>query len=266
MKFNLPFKLCAIHLLIGLALSGLAFSGQAAPLRILILTGENNHDWRATTPVLKHILKQDGFVVDVETNVAMMKPDAFFRYDALLSNFNTFGHKDPGPVWNQAMRTAFEDYIRSGHGFIVVHAGSADFYDWTAFQEIAGATWSKGTSHGKMHTNEIHILATGSPITSGFKDFQTFDEYWQNAQVAPGAVALATVTPKPEFGGTGKPEPIAFTTEFGRGRGFTLLLGHNAKAMESDGFKTLLCRGTEWAATGKVSSQKSPVENYHEKD
>ena len=58
-----------------------------------------------------------------------------------------------------------------------------------------------------------------------------------------------------EFGGTGKAEPIAFATDFGKGRGFTLLLGHDVRAMASDGFKALLLRGTEWAATGKVLAE-----------
>lgn len=229
----------------------LAALASAAPLRILILTGENNHDWRATTPVLKRILEADNFTVDVETNVPGMKPQAFARYDALLSNFNAFGQEHPGHVWDAEMRTAFENYIREGHGFIVVHAGSSVFYDWPAFQEIAGATWGQGTSHGRMHTNEIHLLP-GNSITSGVKDFQTFDEFWQNAEVVPGALALATVTPKPEFGGSGKPEPIVFVTHYGKGRGFTLLLGHVVRGMESPGFQALLCRGAEWAAAGKI--------------
>lgn len=235
----------------------LLLAGQntfAGPLRILILTGENNHDWRATTPVLKNILEAGGlFAVDVETNVPAMQPEVFNKYDAVLSNFNTFGQKNPGTVWNAEMRAAFVDFIRSGHGLVVVHAGSAGFYDWPEFQQIAGATWGKGTGHGKLHTNEVHIVAAGHAITAGLKDFETFDEFWQNTQVAPGAQALAAVTPKKEFGGSAKPEPIAFATQSGKGRGFTLLLGHNTKAMESAGFKILLQRGAEWAATGKVS-------------
>lgn len=236
-----------------------AIAGWAAPARILILTGENNHDWRATTPVLKSILESDGrFVVAVETNVPAMSAAEFVRYDALLSNFNTYGQKNPRPVWDAKLRLAFVDYIRSGHGLIVVHAGSAGFYDWPEFQQIAGATWGPHTEHGGMHTNEILMLAIGHPVTAGLTNFETYDEFWQNAQVAPGALALATVAPKLEFGGSSKPEPIAFATEFGQGRGFTLLLGHNAAAMESDGFKQLLRRGTEWAATGKVSENNSP--------
>ncbi|MGO8837342.1 MAG: ThuA domain-containing protein [Limisphaerales bacterium] len=235
-------------------------AGLAAPARILILTGENNHDWRATTPVLKTILEADGrFVVDVETNVPAMKPEDFTHYDALLSNFNTYGKKEPGPVWDTKMRAAFADYIRSGRGFVAVHAGSAGFYDWPEFQQIAGATWGPHTEHGGMHTNEIHILATNHPITAPLGDFVTYDEFWQNAQIAPGALALATVTPKTEFGGTGKPESIAFVTKFGQGRGFTLLLGHDTQGMTAPGFKALLCRGAEWAATGTVSPDNHPL-------
>ena len=238
-----------------------AVTGIAAPLRILMLSGANNHDWHATTPVLKNILEAGGrFTVDVETNVPTMQPAVFKNYDAVLSNFNTFGLKNPGGVWNTEMRAAFVAFIHSGHGLIVVHAGSAVFYDWPEFQRIAGATWGKTTHHGKIHTNEIHLLATPHPVTAGLNDFSTLDEFWQNAQVAAGALPLATVTPKPEFGGSEKPEPIAFATEFGGGRGFTLLLGHNPKAMESAGFKILLQRGTEWAATGKVSSENSSTE------
>ncbi len=248
-------------LIAGLSL-GMAGAALAAPIRVLILTGENNHDWRATTPVLRQILADSGrFAVAVTTNVPGLTPEIFTQYDVLLSNFNTFGRKQPGEVWDGAMRAAFMDFIRSGHGFVVVHAGSAGFYDWPEFQQIAGATWGHGTSHGKMHTNEIHLLATGHPVTSGLANFPTFDEFWQHAQVAPGAQVLAEVTPKPEFGGTGKPEPMAFATAVGQGRGFTLLLGHNVQAMMSAGFKLLLQRGTEWAATGTVSTQPPTPKN-----
>jgi len=248
--------------LVAIALLLPGFGAGAAPLRVLMLSGANNHDWRATTPVLKRILEQDGrLAVEVETNVAGMHPGVFSKYDVLLSNFNTFGQKNPGEVWNAVMRAAFVDFIRSGHGLVVVHAGSAVFADWPEFQQIAGATWGKATSHGRMHTNEIHVIAPSHPVTADMKDFPTFDEFWQNAQVAPGAQTLAEVTPKQEFGGTGKAEPIAFATKFGSGRGFTLLLGHNVQAMESDGFQTLLRRGAEWAATGTIFLNQAPTEN-----
>jgi HEAT repeat protein len=51
----------------------------------------------------------------------------------------------------------------------------------------------------------------------------------------------------------GDDQPVAFALEFGRGRGFTLLLGHSAAFMATPGFQSLLLRGAEWAVTGKVT-------------
>lgn len=47
---------------------------------------------------------------------------------------------------------------------------------------------------------------------------------------------------------------VAFTTEVGRGRCFNLVLGAFAHTMKgSPEFKTLLLRGSEWAAAGTVA-------------
>lgn len=230
-------------------------AGLSAPIRVLILSGANNHDWRATTPVLKNILEADGrFAVDVETNVPGMAPGAFDRYDLILSNFNTFGQERSEAVWHAAMRSAFTNFIHHGHGLVVVHAGSSVFYNFPEFQKLAGATWSSGTTHGHIHMNIVHLLTTNHPITAGLSDFPTYDEYWQNAKIDPQAKPIATVTPNPDFDGSGKPEPIAFVSELDGGRGFTLLLGHDVRAMQSAGFQSLLRRGAEWAATGNVST------------
>ena len=56
----------ALALLLGAAL-------QAAPakIKVLILDGQNNHQWAVTSPMLKQILEQTGrFTVDVSTSPA----------------------------------------------------------------------------------------------------------------------------------------------------------------------------------------------------
>src|ERR1039457_5964405 len=109
-------------------------SAWAAPLRVLLLSGSNNHNWQTTTPVLKNILESTGrFAVDVETNVAALTTNAFAPYDVVLSNFNTLGKKNAGPVWKADVRAAFVAFIRQGKGLVVVHAGSSVFYDWPEF-------------------------------------------------------------------------------------------------------------------------------------
>jgi type 1 glutamine amidotransferase len=41
--------------------------------------------------------------------------------------------------------------------------------------------------------------------------------------------------------------------DYGEGRVFHTTLGHDVKAMSGAGFQETLKRGTEWAATGKVT-------------
>jgi HEAT repeat protein/type 1 glutamine amidotransferase len=212
-------------------------------LRVLILSGENNHDWRETTPKLKSILTASGrFAVDVTEHSERCDAQTFSRYDALLSNWNAFGN--PGATnWPDATRAALLDFVRNGKGFVVVHAGGSSFYDWPEYQQLSGAWWKMGqTSHGTPHEFTVKPLGD-HPITRGMKPFKTTDELWMQPGVGSLSRALAI----------GDDQPLAFALEFGSGRGFTLLLGHSAAFMDTPGFQSLLLRGAEWAVTGKVT-------------
>ena len=146
--------------------------------------------------------------------------------------------------------------MRNGKGFVSVHAGSSSFYDWPEYQQLAGGSWMLGqTGHGPAHEFMVKPVDESHPVTRGMTNFLTTDELWHRTGLQAGISVLATAFSARNRNGTGKDEPVAFTTDFGRGRGFNLLLGHDARAMEAMGFQTLLQRGTEWAATGKVTEQ-----------
>lgn len=253
-----------IPLLAGLAsLPTQPVLAEGPELKVLILSGANNHDWRKTTPAIKATLEESGrFSVDVEENVVGLKPDSFAPYSVILSNFNTFGKNAPKGEWSEETKKAFLDHIAKGNGLVIVHAGSSVFYDWPEFQKLACGTWGKETSHGKIHPNQVTFTDADSPITHGLRPFWIRDEFWHDVSVTPDAKALASVTPDPAFKGSGKPENIIFSTTTGDGRGYAIFLGHDAMAMRNPAWRTLLQRGTEWAATGKVTIP--PAENWPE--
>src|SRR4249919_1332694 len=63
-------------------------------LRALIIDGQNNHDWKTTTPLLQKALEASGrFKVDVATAppagqiISEFKPK-FADYDVVISNYN----------------------------------------------------------------------------------------------------------------------------------------------------------------------------------
>lgn len=214
-----------------------------APIRALILSGQNNHDWKTTTPKLKTLLVESGgFAVEVTEHPEQCTSATFADYDVVISNWNAWGDARV-KEWPAATRAAFLGFIRSGKGYVSIHAGSSSFYDWPEYQQIGGLFWSLPvTNHGPPH--EFTVRFTGDhPITRGLAPFRTKDELWIKPGMHPSARVIAT----------GDGETLAVTTTLGAGRGFALLLGHAAEFMDTPGFRHLLVRGAEWAATGKVS-------------
>jgi type 1 glutamine amidotransferase len=232
-----------------------ASAAAGAPkVRVLLLSGRNNHNWRTTTPALVKLYQASGrFAVTVTNEPEKLDAAAFRTCDAIVSNWTPWPNINRR-VWDAGTEKAFLDFIRSGGGMVVFHAASTACQSWPEFQQIIGATWGKGkTGHGRRHEFAVKVADAAHPVTAGMGEFRIFDELWHRMAAQPKAKVLATAFSAKDRGGTGADEPVAFCTRFGQGRGFNLVLGHDTKAMSSPGWQALMLRGTEWAATGKVT-------------
>jgi len=259
-----------------------AREGSTVPVKVLIVDGQNNHNWRATTPVLKAILEDAGiFKVDTATtpkSMADFKPE-FSKYDVVLLNYN-------GADWPESVRRDFVAFVRSGGGVVVVHAADNSFPEWKEYNEMIGLGgwggrnekwgpylyWKDGKivrdhmpgragSHGPQHAFQVVIRDKTHPVTAGLPEkwLHVPDElYSQLRGPAKNLTLLATAYADPKKGGTGRGEPILFTVRYGKGRIFHTVLGHDVPQMKCMGFVFTLQRGTEWAATGKVTLTKVP--------
>lgn len=224
----------------------------AAPIRTLLLSGANNHNWQETTPAVKAILAgSPKFAVTVVDKPWEMKPSDLDGCDSVFNNWNTFG-KDKRE-WSAAMKAAFMAWVKKGGGFFVLHAGGSMFYDWDEFQTLTGGAWEKGTFHPHMQSFRVTVADPAHPVTRGLSDFEIFDEPWQKTgNRNPGRRVLLTGVVSKENKGSGESEPFAWTTQLGQGRCFNLVLGHDVGAITNPACKALILRGAEWAATGDV--------------
>ncbi|MCP3916015.1 MAG: DUF1080 domain-containing protein [bacterium] len=246
--------------LLPLFLTVLALSTSAAAqtkTRVLLVSGANNHDWEWTTPSLARILRDAGIEVDVtyEPKKTLSKPEHLAKYSAFVLDYN-------GPRWGDEAEASFLAAVESGTGVAVIHAANNAFEGWVEYEKLVGHMWRKGTGHGKFHAFDVRITDNGHPITRGLPDLIVHpDELYHDLVAMHGADhrVLAVAHSSSESGGTGADEPMIFVSNYGEGRVFHTPLGHVWKGQEptrashqDPQFHTLLVRGVQWAATGRV--------------
>lgn len=252
----------------------------APPYKALIVDGQNGHDWKSTTPVLKKLLEETKlFRVDVATSppkgqdMSGFQPD-FAAYAVVVSNYQ-------GDMWSEATQKAFVEYVKNGGGLVVYHFACAAFPQWKEYNEMIGlggwggrnekdgpyvrwtdgqivrdASPGKGGGHGPSQPFQMVVREANHPITQGLpeKFMHVSDELYGWLR-GPGnnLTVLATAFAPKELGGAGEHEPLLFTVGYGKGRVVQVALGHTAKELQSVAFIALFQRATEWAATGKVT-------------
>lgn len=303
---------------------------EKTKLKVLILDGENNHGvWPKTTFMMRSYLEETGlFEVDINrkaytwigphynkidgvndinelltmyplndgvNRIAVDTPTVdlnfkpkFENYDLVISNL---GWKSTN--WPNEVKTNFENYIKNGGGFALVHAANNAWGDWDEYNKMIGlGAWgdrdvktgpyifynnnneiehdpSEGicASHGPQYEFQIQTRAKDHPIMKGLPKLwlHTKDELYDRMR-GPGenmtilATAYSDVTKnaqrwKKGVTGTGRHEPILIAVDYGKGRIFHTTLGHMDYSFECAGFITTFQRGAEWAATGKVTQE-----------
>jgi uncharacterized protein len=245
-----------LNLLIFLAIAGSIFQPLfPAPLRtirILILSGRNNHAWQQTTESLVSLYSSAGCRKVSVIEDPLLLAEKLKTCDVLVSNWNAWPDVT-GRQWGAKSEQKFLDFMNRGGGLVLLHAASATLQDWPEFQQMAGATWKLGTTgHGKIHPFQVDIADTLHSVTRGLAGFVIEDELWHKMALQPDIHILCRAFSDKATGGSGDWEPVVITSRYGKGRCFYSVLGHDVKAMSTPGWQKLMLRGTEWAATGQV--------------
>jgi type 1 glutamine amidotransferase len=290
---------CHAPPLTALALAGLTVVVLAAPagirpadktIRVILIDGQNNHPWRATTPLLKQLLEETGrFRVDVSSNLqphdkpgdvkeTVPFPPDLAQHDVLLSNYN-------GPAWPAQFRQDLDELLKAGQiALVIIHAANNAFSNRGAYNAMIGLGWRNSTFGERLVVDEQgrekrvprgkgpKVGGTGTkyafkltirdgehPITKGMPRewMHAADELYHGLRGPVQNVhLLATAYSDKDKGGpssSGEHEPMIWTVSYGKGRVFHTPLGHDPDGMRCVGFIATVQSGTEWAATGQVT-------------
>jgi type 1 glutamine amidotransferase len=236
-------------------------ASAAAPIKVLIITGDNvsAHNWQENSRAVEDILEKDGRIkVDITATPSKdLTDENLAKYDVLLLNYKETAAGSPESRWSDSNKAAFLKAVREGKGLVGYHFASSAFTkpNWDEFEKAVAGGWRTQGFHGPAHvftvkkTGNTHPISDGVPAQFG----HSIDELYQNSMLTPGSVVLATAYSDPNKPkGTGKDEPVIWINNYGKGRVYENVLGHDAKALADPNYQNWLRRGVIWAATGKV--------------
>jgi hypothetical protein len=259
---------------------------QPARIRVLVVDGFSNHDWRLTTRSIRAILEPTGlFSVTVTTSPpdgassgwGQWRPD-FAAFDVVIQTCNDI---NGGPSWPLPVREGFEAFVRRGGGVYVWHSGNNAFADWPAYNDIIGIGWRKkefgsalsvaedgtimtippgqgeDTGHGKRFDALVRRLGE-HPIHKGLpRAWLAADiEVYYHVRGPAKNVAVLSYAREPH---TSLNWPIEWTVRYGSGRVYTSTLGHvwrgdvQPVTVRDAAVQTLLVRALQWLARRPVT-------------
>ena len=261
-------------------------ASAAEPVKTVIITGQNNHNWKVSHIALQKTLENSG-LFSVDLAVSPEPGGDFSHFNVDFDKYSLVVLDYNGDSWNDSMNKAFLKYVKKGGGVVIYHAADNAFSRWKEFNKIIAlggwenrneksgpyVYWKDGSlvkdyspgpggSHGDQHEYIMECRCQSHPVLEGLpaRWKHAKDELYDRMR-GPGNIGtlLYTAYSPTEKRGSGRNEPLIFTVSYGKGRIFHIMLGHagdtleDNPAMQCTGFQVLLLRGAEWAAKGVVT-------------
>jgi len=212
--------------------------------KVLIVTGVDypGHKWKLTAPVLaKAIAADERLDVTVTEDPNDLAKDGLGGYDVVVAHFMDWEVPDPGP----RARANLKDAVQDGTGLVLVHFACGAFQEWPEFVKIAGRVWDPNLRghdpHGKF---TVKIVDDKHPAMKAMKEFETVDELYTCLTGQTPIKVLATARSKVDD----KDYPMAFVLNYGKGRVFHSVLGHDVQALANPNVGRLYRNACAWAA------------------
>jgi type 1 glutamine amidotransferase len=230
-------------------------------LRVLILTGRGDHDWRASTRFLRGILGNTG---RFDVRVCEV-PDGLGA--RTLEGFDVFVDDAGASAPGSDTASAIAGLVSAGKGLVITHGalgcraggsagGAANQRASTLNGTGVAGCWPAfpgGGTHGSAAFCEVKFDRPEHPIVRGLQGgFRTADALFHGLAIQPGTDVLAVAKGDSGSARTSD-EPALLAAGHGEGRVFCTALGHDRAAMHEREFITTFVRGAEWAATGTVT-------------
>lgn len=184
--------------------------------------------------------KMNNFEVDATTDSTLFTANILNNYAAVIF-LNTTGN-----VLSQAGQKAFEEYIKSGGGFVGIHAATDTEYDWSWYEQLVGAYFLNHPDQQEAvlkKTNVKHLATLHLP-----NEWKRKDEWYNFKNLNNKVTVLMNIDEKSYQGGkNGNFHPVSWFHQYDGGRAFYTALGHTKESFKEEEFLKHLLGGILYA-------------------
>lgn len=236
----------------------LAFYAQAqteppVQKRVLIYTkngtGYVHQNIPASVECLKKICTENQWAFEVTDDAAVFTPEKIRTFDVLV-----FSNTNNQTFDTDEQKKVFQDYIRSGGGFVGIHSACGSERQWPWFWANLGGKFIR---HAVFQPFDIKVIDKGHPSTQHLPDIWKWeDECYFTNELNPCLHILLAVNlnsikddKKDLYPGRtfGDYFPLCWCQEFEGGRQWYTALGHQPAHYEDKNFVRHLSGGIAWA-------------------
>jgi type 1 glutamine amidotransferase len=263
-----------------------AVHDQRAPIRILMVTATQGfrhvYGIAGAKEVMKDLERTTELRVDTTENLAMLNKDSLARYDVLFFANSTLriAPKDTSKAALQEVRLqkpipdavtpaqqqVVIEFVRSGKGLVVAHAGLDAFYGWNDYKQMVGG----GLFWAHPWVKHLRIVneAKTHPATRHLGDDLWLREEFYILDTSPRATSRVLLSldnstlGTPNMGRLPEPQntdhPVSWYRTYGQGRVFATILGHFRDTWNRPEFVQHLLTGIRMAA-GRLDANGAPM-------
>ncbi|RZM24796.1 MAG: ThuA domain-containing protein [Pedobacter sp.] len=191
--------------------------------------------------------QENKFDVDTTSNADRFSNDGLKQYAAVVFLSTT------GNALDDTQQSAFEHYIKSGGGFVGIHAATDTEYDWPWYGNLVGAYFVKHPEQQEATLNIVDrksIATKHLPATWTRKD-EWYNFNWMTKEPLHVLITIDENSYKPGQGAMGANHPMSWYHDFDGGRSFYTELGHTEASYSDPLYLKHILGGLQYAIGAK---------------
>lgn len=209
-----------------------------------------NHDSQsAGLQMVEHICRKNKWEVVTTDDAAIFNAGKLSGFNLVIFN-NNCGNS--GRIFSDAQQSAFQQYIRSGGGFVGIHCAGAIWNEGAGFQKwyerLAGA---RLIEHPAVQEANCLVENLNHPVTKHLPGVWKLKDEFHTMYLNPrNQVDVLISVDEASYNGKEKmhgDHPIVWTNQFDGGKSFFCSLGHTKEIYADENYIKLIEGGMKWS-------------------